>query len=106
MHRVYEVFGYQLLGSTVTIDPRHISFLPPPYFLPIFPSYLSFPLPSLLLSLSTSPSPPSILLPSLQSRVRKLTETNEEVPELKQRLRVLEEKQQTDETRTKELEVR
>ena len=104
MHRVYNVFGYQLLGSTVTIDPRHISFLPPPSSL--LPSYLSFPLPSLLLSLSTSPSPPSILLPSLQSRVRKLTETNEEVPELKQRLRVLEEKHQANETRTRELEVR
>ena len=38
--------------------------------------------------------------------MRKLTESSEEIPELKQRLRVLEEKQQSDETRTRELEVR
>ena len=78
----------------------------PSSLLPVsFLSFLPLSLP-LNLSISTSPSMPSILLPSLQSRVRKLTETNEEVPELKQRLRVLEEKQQTDETRTRELEVR
>ena len=81
MHRVKSL-DINCLSPTITIDSGHL--LPPSH--PLIPH--------------------TPIFPSLQSRVRKLTESSEEIPELKQRLRVLEEKQQSDETRTRELEVR
>lgn len=77
-----KTLGINCSSPTITIDPGH------------------------LLSPSHPLLPHTPIFPSLQSRVRKLTESSEEIPELKQRLKVLEEKQQSDETRTKELEVR